>query len=230
MLNKPAPPTPPNGATQRTDPPQFRVLIVEDEDAIARLIAATLRPLNLDLRYAPDGKHALAAFEKTQPHLVLLDLMLPEIDGRQVCAQIRMKSHVPIIMMTAMDSEQDQLDGFKMGADDYIPKPFNPRLMVARVAAHLRRNYKYNASQTMQTVQSAAQPAETRQSIVERAAGEMGGVFVPEQRSAPAGWAQCDNCGYMGPRERFEKENALGRVHIECPSCKSVESVVFSLS
>lgn len=221
---------PQNGATpnttQRTDPPQFRVLIVEDEDAIARLIAATLRPLNLDLRYAPDGKHALAAFEKVQPHLVLLDLMLPEIDGRQVCAQIRMKSHVPIIMMTAMDSEQDQLDGFKLGADDYIPKPFNPRLMVARVAAHLRRSYKYNVPPNVQ----AAPPPETRQSIVQRAAGEMGGVFVPEQKTVPAGWAQCDSCGYMGPRERFEKENALGRVHVECPSCKSVEGVIFSLS
>ena len=217
---------PSNGATQNTNPPQFRVLIVEDEDAIARLIAATLRPLNLDLRYAPDGRHALAAFEKTQPHLVLLDLMLPEISGRQVCAQIRMKSNVPIIMMTALDSEQDQLDGFKMGADDYIPKPFNPRLMVARVAAHLRRNYKYNA---MPTVQNAP-PPETRQSIVARAADQMGGMFVPEQRTVPAGWAQCDNCGYMGPRDRFEKENALGRVHVECPSCKSVEGVIFSLT
>ena len=224
MLPKP---TPTNGTPQRTDPPQFRVLIVEDEDAIARLIAATLRPLNLDLRYAPDGKHALAAFEKTQPHLVLLDLMLPEIGGREVCAQIRMKSHVPIIMMTALDSEQDQLDGFKMGADDYIPKPFNPRLMVARVAAHLRRNYKYNA-QPNQAV--AAPPPESRQSIVERAAGQMGGVFLPEKSSMPAGWAQCDNCGYMGPRDRFEKENALGRIHVECPSCKSVEGVIFSLS
>ena len=223
MLTQPAPT---NGAPQRTDPPQFRVLIVEDEDAIARLIAATLRPLNLDLRYAPDGKHALAAFEKTQPHLVLLDLMLPEIDGRQVCAQIRQKSNVPIIMMTALDSEQDQLDGFKMGADDYIPKPFNPRLMVARVAAHLRRNYKYNA---VPTGQSAPQP-ESRQSIVERAAGEMGGVFISEQKTVPPGWAQCDNCGYMGPRERFEKENALGRIHVECPSCKSIEGVIFSLS
>ncbi len=227
MLPKSAPPTGAPHNAPATAPPQFRVLIVEDEDAIARLIAATLRPLNLDLRYAPDGKHALAAFEKTQPHLVLLDLMLPEIDGRQVCAQIRMKSNVPIIMMTAMDSEEDQLAGFKLGADDYIPKPFNPRLMVARVAAHLRRTYKYNA----QPNGALATPTpETRQSLVERAAGEMGGVFVPEQKMVPPGWANCDNCGYMGPRERFEKENVLGRIHIECPSCKSVESVVFSLA
>ncbi len=224
MLPTSAPQT---GAPQRTDPPQFRVLIVEDEDAIARLIAATLRPLNLDLRYAPDGKHALAAFEKVQPHLVLLDLMIPEIDGRQVCARIRQTSNVPIIMMTALDSEEDQLTGFKLGADDYIPKPFNPRLMVARVAAHLRRNYKYNIPPV---VQNAVQQEETRQSIVERAAGQMGGVFVPEQKTVPMGWAQCDNCGYMGPRERFEKENALGRVHVECPSCKSIEGVIFSLS
>ncbi len=211
----PSPVSPPN-------PNTLRVLIVEDEPDIARLIAVTLTPMKLDLRLASTGTEALEAFEQVQPHLVLLDIMLPGMDGRQVCAKIRETSTVPVIMMTALDSEDAEMSGLKAGADDYITKPFSPKLLAARVAAHLRRVYKYDAQPTREETET-----ERRQRSIE---STLGISSAPQaERTLPAGWANCDSCGYMGPRSKFDRESALGRVSAACPACGSGENLVFSL-
>ncbi len=123
---------------------KFRVLVVEDDAEVARLILLNLARAGLDCRFAGDGPMAFTAFKEANPHLILLDLMLPGFDGRAVCMQVREKSTVPIIIMTALAGEEPQLQCFRMGADDFVTKPFNPKLLVARVVAHLRRVYAYD--------------------------------------------------------------------------------------
>lgn len=200
----------------------MRILIVEDEPDIARLIAVTLAPMKLDLRMATTGTQALEAFEQVQPHLVLLDVMLPGIDGRQVCAKIRETSTVPVIMMTALDSEADVLNGLKSGADDYIAKPFNPKVLAARVAAQLRRVYRYDAQPTREETEG-----ERRQRDIEQTLGIAPVARV--ERKVPPGWASCETCGYMGPRAKFDKENSQGRRSAACPVCGNADSLVFTL-
>ncbi len=133
-------------ADSGTSREKFRILVVEDEPAVARLILMNLAKAGLDCRYAPDGPSGLAAFQETKPHLVLLDLMMPGMNGRDVCARIRETSNVPIIMLTAVSGEEAQVQGFKVGADDYVTKPFNPKTLLARVVAHLRRVYRYDVT------------------------------------------------------------------------------------
>lgn len=216
-----------------SNPNAIRILIVEDEPDIARLIAVTLGPMRLDLRMATTGLEALQAFEQIQPHLVLLDIMLPGLDGRQVCAKIRETSTVPVIMMTAMDSEEAQLDGLKAGADDYISKPFAPKLLAARVAAQLRRVYRYDAQPTREETaaerQQRAMEAETqrRQRAMEATLGIA--PVAQGERKVPPGWASCESCGYMGPRAKFDQEDSKGRRSAACPACKNSEALVFSL-
>ena len=120
--------------------PERRILIVEDEPKIAALLAEYLQAHGAYLTYiVPRGDEALAAFRKVTPDLVLLDLMLPGLDGVEVCKRLRAESTVPIIMVTARVEEIDRLLGLELGADDYICKPFSPREVVARVKTVLRR-------------------------------------------------------------------------------------------
>jgi len=123
---------------------KFRILVIEDDPAVARLILVNLAKAGLDCRYAPDGVAGLVAFQETKPHLVLLDIMMPGMNGRDVCARIRETSTVPIIMLTAVTGDENQVQGFKIGADDYVTKPFTPQALIARVVAHLRRAYRYD--------------------------------------------------------------------------------------
>ncbi len=116
-----------------------RILVVDDEPEIVDLLRSYLRRDGFDVDDAGDGEAALAAFAKVHPDLVILDLMLPKVDGREVCRRIREMSGTPIIMLTARDEETDKLLGLELGADDYITKPFSPREVVARVRAVLRR-------------------------------------------------------------------------------------------
>jgi DNA-binding response OmpR family regulator len=116
-----------------------KVLVVEDEAPIASAVAARLRSEGFDVEIATDGLAGVAAFESTKPDLVVLDLMLPGIDGLEVCRRIRKDAPVPILMLTARDSETDTVVGLEVGADDYLTKPFSPRELVARVHALLRR-------------------------------------------------------------------------------------------
>ncbi len=115
------------------------VLIVEDEPALADSIQYSLEREGFDVAIAVDGERALERFRVASPSLILLDLMLPRLSGLDVCRIVRSESTVPIIMLTAKDSEADKVAGLELGADDYVTKPFSMRELVSRVRAHLRR-------------------------------------------------------------------------------------------
>jgi len=117
-----------------------RVLIVDDDPKTVRLIQAYLQKDGYRVATAFDGQEALELAGKVHPDLVVLDLMLPEIDGLEVCRRLRAESRVPVIMLTARTTEEDRLRGLDLGADDYVTKPFSPRELVARVRAVLRRS------------------------------------------------------------------------------------------
>ncbi len=115
------------------------ILVVDDEPKIARLARDYLEKNGYRVLTAADGQSALTIARREKPDLIVLDLMLPNIDGREVCRILRRESDVPIIMLTALAEEVDQITGLEIGADDYIAKPFSPRALVARVRAMLRR-------------------------------------------------------------------------------------------
>ncbi|MEA4972329.1 MAG: response regulator transcription factor [Candidatus Metalachnospira sp.] len=117
-----------------------RILIVDDEKHISELISLYLSKEGYETRQVADGRRAVDEFYTFAPSLILLDIMLPGMDGYQVCTEIRKKSDVPIIMLTARSDTFDKVLGLEMGADDYIVKPFEPKEMVARVKAVLRRS------------------------------------------------------------------------------------------
>jgi two-component system response regulator RegX3 len=117
-----------------------RVLVVEDEESFSDALSYMLRKEGFEVAVSTTGTSALTEFDRNGADIVLLDLMLPEMSGTEVCRQLRQKSHVPIIMVTARDSEIDKVVGLEIGADDYITKPYSPRELVARVRAVLRRN------------------------------------------------------------------------------------------
>ena len=116
-----------------------KILIVDDDNNIAELISLYLTKECYDTMIVNDGEEALTAFEQYNPNMILLDLMLPGIDGYQVCREIRAKSNVPIIMLSAKGEIFDKVLGLELGADDYIMKPFDSKELVARVKAVLRR-------------------------------------------------------------------------------------------
>ena len=116
-----------------------KILIVDDDENIAELISLYLMKECFDTKIVSNGEDALSAFETYQPNLVLLDLMLPGIDGYQVCRELRAKSQVPIIMLSAKGEVFDKVLGLELGADDYMIKPFDPKNWYARVKAVLRR-------------------------------------------------------------------------------------------
>jgi DNA-binding response OmpR family regulator len=115
------------------------ILVVEDESSIASFVALYLKNAGYAVRAAANGTEALAQVASSQPALIVLDLMLPDIDGIEVCRRIRKSSDVPILMLTARDEDVDKIIGLEVGADDYLTKPFNPRELVARVKSILRR-------------------------------------------------------------------------------------------
>ncbi len=116
-----------------------RILVVDDEPNIVELATMYLEQEGYRVESAFDGAQALEKIQALEPSLVVLDLMLPEVDGFEVCRQTRVNSDVPIIMLTARDDDVDKIVGLELGADDYLTKPFNPRELVARVKAILRR-------------------------------------------------------------------------------------------
>lgn len=116
------------------------VLVVDDEVKIVEVVKSYLENAGYKVIESFDGKDALLKFERYQPGLIILDLMLPDITGEEVCSRIRKKSHIPIIMLTAKVAEEELLHGLGMGADDYITKPFSPRELLARVEALWRRS------------------------------------------------------------------------------------------
>jgi two-component system response regulator RegX3 len=115
------------------------ILVVEDEEALADTIRYGLEREGYEVSVVTDGRAALERFRADRPALVILDLMLPELSGLDVCRAIRAESDVPIVIVTAKDAEADKVAGLELGADDYVTKPFSVRELVSRVRAHLRR-------------------------------------------------------------------------------------------
>ena len=116
-----------------------KILVVEDEESLAEAISFLLSKEGFEVEMAATGPAAIEAFDKAGADLILLDLMLPGLSGTEVCRQIRTKSAVPIIMLTAKDSEIDKVVGLELGADDYVTKPYSSRELIARIRAVLRR-------------------------------------------------------------------------------------------
>lgn len=121
-----------------------KILVVDDEKPIADILKFNLKKDGYEVFCAYDGDEALELVEEVQPDLILLDIMLPEKDGMEVCKEIRKKYEMPIIMLTAKDSEIDKVLGLELGADDYVTKPFSTRELLARVKANLRRHQQVN--------------------------------------------------------------------------------------
>lgn len=116
------------------------VLLVDDEAPLRESLTYTLQKEGYEVTTAVDGHTAIKQFHKQVPDIVLLDLMLPEVDGMEVCWRIRAFSKVPIVMLTAKDQDIDKVRGLEAGADDYVTKPFNTRELLARIKAALRRH------------------------------------------------------------------------------------------
>ena len=115
------------------------IVVIDDEPSVQEVVRAYLERDGFSVRVAGGGREGLAVAERAQPSLVILDLMLPDVSGEEVCRQIRRRSDVPILMLTAKASEDERVDGLRNGADDYLTKPFSPRELTARVHAILRR-------------------------------------------------------------------------------------------
>lgn len=124
-----------------------RILVVDDEKPIADILKFNLEREGFQVVCAYDGNEAMEMFKKEDPDLILLDIMLPHKDGMEVCREVRKESDVPIIMLTAKDSEIDKVLGLELGADDYVTKPFSTRELLARVKANLRR-HKVNGEES----------------------------------------------------------------------------------
>jgi DNA-binding response OmpR family regulator len=127
-----------------------RILIVDDESRMRKLVRDFLVRSNFDVVEAENGEQAVEIFfEDKNIDLIVLDVMMPRMDGWQTCRQIREYSRVPIIMLTAKSDERDELQGFELGVDEYITKPFSPKILVARIEAILRRTIQYNRDEKL---------------------------------------------------------------------------------
>lgn len=135
-----------------------KILIIEDEEGIIHLLNLYLKDAGYDVVFAKDGADGLALHARSHPDLVILDIMLPTLDGFEVCRRIRSWSKTPILMLTARGDEEDRIQGLDLGADDYLVKPFSPRELVSRVRAILRRV----------DIQSEAQPSNDTQTSTSR--------------------------------------------------------------
>src|SRR6184192_1097696 len=129
------------------------VLVVEDETSIASFVALYLKNAGYRIRTVGTGKDALEQVAQEKPNLIVLDLMLPDVDGLEVCRRIRQSSDVPILMLTARDEDVDKIIGLEVGADDYLTKPFNPRELVARIRSILRRAAPERRERESETIQ-----------------------------------------------------------------------------
>lgn len=134
-----------------------KILIVDDDQEIRDLLASFLQQYGFDVVVAEDGQHMLAELDKQTFDLIILDLMMPGDDGLTLCRKVRANSNIPIIMLTAIGEETDRIIGLEMGADDYLAKPFNPRELLARMKAILRRSHG-----TIDVEQTEVKPGRTR--------------------------------------------------------------------
>lgn len=123
-----------------------KILVVDDEISIRQILETRLSIRGYEVLLAANGEDALSLFKKKQPNLVILDIMLPKIDGYEVCSEIRKESQVPIIMLTALGDISDRVMGLELGADDYVMKPFSPKELEARIRSVLRRTENKSTS------------------------------------------------------------------------------------
>ena len=129
---------------------KIKILVVDDESRMRKLVKDFLEREGFEVLEAGDGMEAMEIFyEEKEIALIILDVMMPKMDGWQVCREVRQSSKVPIIMLTARSEERDELQGFDLGIDEYISKPFSPKILVARVEAVLRRTHGIDASSVM---------------------------------------------------------------------------------
>ena len=130
---------------------KLKILVVDDESRMRKLVRDFLEKQNFDVLEAGDGSEALDIFFEHQDiALIILDVMMPKMDGWQVCREVRGYSKVPIIMLTARSDERDELQGFELGVDEYISKPFSPKILVARVEAILRRTNQVSDEEALE--------------------------------------------------------------------------------
>jgi two-component system, OmpR family, alkaline phosphatase synthesis response regulator PhoP len=139
-----------------------QILVIDDDRSIVELVKLYLTTEGYQVEVAHTGREGLRLFNQLNPALVLLDLMLPELDGYEVCRQIRRESNTPIIMMTARGDDIDTIVGLELGADDYVAKPFNTRELVARIKAVLRRTDSVSLSNTHPPVKNLIELGNTR--------------------------------------------------------------------
>ncbi|BCM89971.1 transcriptional regulatory protein WalR [Abditibacteriota bacterium] len=191
---------------------RFRILVAEDDPSIAKLVTIHLKMAGFEAFVARDGLEAWSQFPQVDPHLILTDINMPGLSGHELVEKVRGASSIPILMMTAADTDEAQMQGFKVGADDYIPKPFNPKLLTARVIANLRRVYRYS---------SAGSSSSTNQTEANNAAAPSMGL--------PEGFARCESCGYLGPVWKFDTRDTLGNKAALCPNCHS-KNITFALA
>ena len=130
---------------------KLKILVVDNESRMRKLVRDFLIKSNYDVIEAEDGSQALDIFyEQKDIALIILDVMMPKMDGWQVCREIRQYSRVPVIMLTAKSDESDELQGFQLGVDEYISKPFSPKILVARVEAILRRTNQFSSGEKLE--------------------------------------------------------------------------------
>jgi DNA-binding response OmpR family regulator len=196
---------------------RYRVLVVDDDPFIGRLVMSNLSKANLNCRLAADGVDGMVEFKNFNPHLVLSDIMMPGMDGRQLCSTIRSISMVPIILMTAADTSEAELAAFKAGADDYIPKPFDPTLLMTRVIATMRRVYRYDSQAH---AQSSAPPTPVSAPAAAQSVSAPGASTVQI--------ITCKSCGYKGTHDAFRRENSRGQRYVMCPHCQEMEHFAYS--
>ena len=142
-----------------------KILIADDEQLMRQLVIDFLKPEGYEILEASDGKEALEIYDKEHPHLILLDVMMPGYDGWTVCRELRRESTVPIMMLTAKGEEIDQLFAYDLGADEYITKPFSPKILVAKIKALLRRSQ--NEQETHEADDGVAIDRDARQVVLD---------------------------------------------------------------
>ena len=142
-----------------------KILIADDEQLMRQLVIDFLKPEGYEILEASDGKEALEIYDKEHPDLILLDVMMPGYDGWTVCREIRRESTVPIMMLTAKGEEIDQLFAYDIGADEYITKPFSPKILVAKIKALLRRSQ--NEQETHEADDGVAIDRDARQVVLD---------------------------------------------------------------
>ena len=146
MARMHAPNPPERTAASYSNAMTERILMIEDDESLASMLGEYLHGVGMQVEAAHDAASGLAALARTRPDAVILDVMLPDGDGFEVCRRIRASSDVPVIMLTARGDDADRIVGLELGADDYLPKPFNPRELLARMRAVLRRSDRTRSS------------------------------------------------------------------------------------